>query len=141
MLLLLLALLGVGVLGGGGVLVVSPSGRLMGIPLSMLTGSPFRDFLAPGIILFGVLGLALCLLIPTLLKKTGSRFAKWPNLLSDMRWAWTGSTYIAFALISWIQLEMVFLYAVSWLHTVCLLLALLILLVALLPQVRRVYQQ
>ena len=113
----------------------------MGMPLSMLTGSPFRDFLAPGIILFGVLGLALCLLIPTLLKKTGSRFAKWPNLLSDMRWAWTGSTYIAFALISWIQLEMVFLYAVSWLHTVCLLLALLILLVALLPQVRRVYQQ
>ena len=107
----------------------------------MLTGSPFRDFLAPGIILFGVLGLALCLLIPTLLKKTGSRFAKWPNLLSDMRWAWTGSTYIVFALISWIQLEMVFLNAVSWLHTLYIVWALAILFVALLPSVRRFYKK
>lgn len=140
-LLLLLALLGVGALGGGGVPIGSPSGWLMGMPLSMLAGSPFRDFLVPGILLFGVLGLAPCLLIPALLKKPGSRFAEPLNLLRDLHWAWTGSIYVGFSLIIWIQLEMVFLHAVSWLHTVYMLLALLILAVALLPQVRRLYQK
>ena len=62
-LLALLALLGLGTLGGGGVLVVSSSGKLMGMPLSMLAGSPFQDFLVPGLVLFTVLGLAPCLLV------------------------------------------------------------------------------
>ena len=35
-LLILLAFLGVGALFGGGVLIVSPSGKLFGMPLSML---------------------------------------------------------------------------------------------------------
>ena len=34
-----------------------------------------------------------------------------------MHWAWTGTIYVAFVLIIWVQLEMVFLLAVSWLHT------------------------
>ena len=53
------------------------------------------------------------LLIPALLHKPVSQFAERLNLLGDMHWAWTGSIYVAFALILWIQLEMVFLNAVS----------------------------
>lgn len=136
-----LALLGVGALGGGGMLVVSPSGEWMGMPLSMLARSPFQDFLVPGLVLFTVLGLAPCLLVVALLKKPVSPFAEQLNLCSDMHWAWTGSIYVAFALIIWIQLEMVFLNAVSWLHTVYMFWALLILLVALLPAVRVLYKK
>ena len=141
LLLLLLGLLGLGALGGGGVLVVSPSGQLMGMPLSLLAHSPFQSFLIPGLILFTVLGVAPCLLVVALLKKPRSPLAEWLNLLGDMHWAWTGSMYVAFALIIWIQLEMVFLNAVSWLHTVYMVWALLILLVALLPQVRALYKK
>lgn len=140
-LLFLLAFLGLGALGGGGVLAVSPSGQLMGMPLSMLAGSPFHSFLIPGLLLFTVLGVAPCLLVVALLKKPKSSLAERLNLLGDMHWAWTGSIYIAFALIIWIQLEMVFLNAVSWLHTVYIFWALLILLVALLPQVRSLYKK
>jgi hypothetical protein len=140
-LLLLLALLGLGALGGGGVLALSPSGRLMGMPLAMLARSPFRDFLVPGIILFTVLGVAPCLLVIALLKKPASPFAEHLNFFGDLHWAWAGSIYVAFALIIWIQLEMVFLDAVSWLHTVYMGWALLILLVALLPQVRVLYKK
>ena len=75
------------------------------------------------------------------MKKPASRFAEQLNLFSDMHWAWTGSIYVAFALIIWIQLEMVFLNAVSWLHTVNRGLALLILLVALLPKIRTLYKK
>lgn len=140
-LLALQALLGLGALGGGGALVVSPSGKLMGMPLSMLARSPFQNFLVPGLVLFTVLGLAPCLLVGALLKKPVSQFAERLNLFCDMHWAWTGTIYVSFALVIWIQLEMIFLNAVSWLHTVYVGLALAILLVALLPKTRALYKK
>jgi len=135
----LLGFLGFGALGGGGALVISPSGHLIGMPLSLLEKSPFNNFLIPGFILFLLLGIAPCLLIFALIRKPPSVFAEKLNCYHDMHWSWTFSIYIAFLLIAWIQLEMVFLQAVSWLHTFYMLLAVAILLVALLPTVRRQY--
>ncbi|MGY3090894.1 hypothetical protein ACVWYF_003958 [Hymenobacter sp. UYAg731] len=137
----LLGLLGLGALGGGGLLVIAPTGRLLGMPVAMLAGSPFADFLVPGIVLFTVLGVAPCLLVVALLKKPQSPLAERLNCFGDMHWAWTGSIYVAFALILWIQLEMVFLNAVNWLHTVYMVWAIAILFVALLPSVRRRYKK
>jgi hypothetical protein len=127
LLITLLAFLGLGAMGGGAVLIVSPSGKLMGMPLSLLDLSPFRNHFVPGIILFFVLGIIPMLLIIALLKKAASNFAEHFNFCPDMHWAWTYTIYIAFILIFWIQIEMVLLSAVSWLHTFY---------IALLPQVR-----
>ncbi|MBC8085347.1 MAG: hypothetical protein H7Z21_19285 [Hymenobacter sp.] len=135
----LLGFLGVGALGGGGALTVSPSGRLLGMPLVLLAHSPFSDFLVPGLILFTVLGVAPCLLAVALLKKPASPLAERLNFCPDMHWAWTGSLYVAFTLIVWLQVEMMFLNAVSWLHTFYMWLALAILGVALLPKIRAEY--
>ncbi len=140
-LLTLLAFLGIGALFGGGVFIVSPSGKLFGMPLSMLDKSPFTNFLIPGIILFVVLGLVPCGLVFALLKKPVSAIAERVNFFPDMHWAWTGSIYVAFALIIWIQTQMIFLQAVNWLHTVYMFLALAILFVALLPTVRSGYKR
>ncbi len=54
---LLLAFLGIGALGGGAALVAAPDGSIMHMPVSILDGSPFPDFLAPGLILGGLFGL------------------------------------------------------------------------------------
>ncbi|MEP7377850.1 MAG: hypothetical protein ABI675_30905, partial [Chitinophagaceae bacterium] len=113
----LLAFLGLGAIGGGGVLIISPGGEWIGMPLSMLKHSPFKSFLLPGIILFSMLGIAPLLLIIALLKKPASGFAGRFNFFSDMHWSWTYSIYVAFVLIFWIQIQMAFLSAVSWLHT------------------------
>jgi hypothetical protein len=43
----LLAFLGVGAIFGGGALIISPSGELPGMPLSMIKDSPFPNFLIP----------------------------------------------------------------------------------------------
>jgi hypothetical protein len=51
------AFIGLGAAVSGALMVASPDGRMMGMPLAMLDGSPFHDFLAPGIILCLVLGL------------------------------------------------------------------------------------
>ncbi|MEO5945053.1 MAG: hypothetical protein ABIP30_00600 [Ferruginibacter sp.] len=137
----LLAFLSLGAIGGGAILIISPSGKLIGMPLSMLNLSPFNNFLIPGIILFLVLGIIPMLLIMALLKKPISKLAEQFNFFNDMHWAWTYSIYIAFILIFWIQIEMVLLNAVSWLHTFYMLLAVVIIFVALLPQVRNLYKR
>jgi len=130
-----------GAIGGGGALIISPSGKLLGMPLSMLEESPFNSFFVPGIILFSVLGFIPLCLIFALLKKPESKFAENINFFKDMHWAWTYSIYIAFVLIFWIQIQMVFLSTVYWLHTFYMFFAVLIIFVALLPQVRNLYKK
>ena len=49
-------LIGVGALASGALMVAAPDGRLMQLPLDMLKGSPFQNFLIPGIILLLVHG-------------------------------------------------------------------------------------
>ncbi|MEP7265024.1 MAG: hypothetical protein ABI772_11030 [Bacteroidota bacterium] len=137
----LLIFLGLGAIGGGGVLIISPNGKLIGMPLSMLKDSPFNNFLVPGIILFMLLGVAPLLLTFALLKKPKSKLAERINFFNDMHWSWSFSIYIGFILISWIQIQMVFLSAVSWLHTFYMFLAVVILFLALLPQIRNQYRK
>lgn len=137
----LLGFLGVGALGGGGILLISPSGKLMGMPLSMLDHSPFSSFLVPAIILFLVLGVAPLVLIVALWNKPASKFAEQLNYITDMHWSWTFSIYLAFALIIWIQMQLVFLQAVHWLHTVYMFYAIVMIICALLPGVRKLYKR
>jgi len=48
--------IGLGAFVCGILMIIKPDGSLMKMPLSMLNGSPFRDFLVPGIILFTING-------------------------------------------------------------------------------------
>ncbi len=141
-LIVLLAFLGLGAIGGGGALIVSPSGKLIGgLPLSILKDSPFPDFLIPGIILFFILGVTPGILVYALIKKPANRFAERLNIFTDMYWAWTFTIYVAFALIIWIQVETIVIQGVSWLQTFYMLYSIPIILVALLPEVRAFYKK
>lgn len=138
----LLAFLGLSAIGGGGALIISPTGKLLGgLPLLILERSPFNDFLVPGIILFVVLGIIPSLLVFALLKKPTSVFAERFNFFKDMYWAWTFSIYVAFALIIWIQVETIYIQGVGWLQTFYILYAIPLIIVALLPQVRNLYKK
>lgn len=110
-------------------------------PLSMLEQSPFSSFLIPGIILFTGLGIVPICIIFALIKKATSKFAEKINFFHDIHWAWTFSIYVAFALIIWIQVEMIFLHGVHWSHSFYMGIGLAIIFVALLPQVRNLYQK
>ena len=50
------AVVGLGALPCGMLLMVFPKGTMLNMPLSMLMGSPFVDFFLPGLILFVVIG-------------------------------------------------------------------------------------
>lgn len=138
-LLILLGLLGLGAIFGGGSMIVSPNGAMLHIPLSLLDHSPFRTFLVPGLILFFVLGLLPCSLVFALIVKPDFPIAERLNAYSDMHWSWTFTIYVAFALIIWIQVEMAFLRAVHWSHTLYMFWVVMIIAIALLPAIRHMY--
>jgi len=52
----LLAFIGGSACLGGGLLIVDPSGLLLGLPTSTLQTTPFENYLIPGILLFVLLG-------------------------------------------------------------------------------------
>lgn len=52
----LLGYLGIRALLGGGQFIVAPSGAIVGLSPAVLSGTPFRDFLLPGLFLFVGLG-------------------------------------------------------------------------------------
>jgi len=140
--LIVLGFLALGAIGGGTVLIISPTGELMGIPLSEFKNIPFDSYLIPGIILFSVLGVIPLLLIIALLKKPESKIAEHVNIFKDMHWSWTFSIYIAFILIGWIHIQLIFLQGVvHWLQTFYMFYAILILIIALLPQMRYLYKK
>lgn len=134
----LLLFLGGSAVCGGGALIISPSGRLLGrLPLSILKNSPFSNFLVPGIILFLVLGIFPIVTIWALIKKPIVPFAEYFNLFKDMHWSWSYSIYCAFAVIIWIQVETYFIQGVGWLQ---MLYSIPMLIVALLPSIRNRYK-
>ena len=141
MLVFLLGFLGLGAFGGGGVFILSPGGEMMGMPLSAIGSSPFTSFLIPGILLFTILGVVPLVLVYALIKKPKWWLPEFFNFFNDMYWAWTYSIYVGFALIIWIQTEMIAMKMVHWSHTLYMGIALAILFVAMLPQVRMLYKK
>jgi hypothetical protein len=75
-LLALLVVQGLGGLGGGISLMAGPHGEIMHMPVSYLQGSPFPDYLIPGLLLALVLGvLPLVAFVGLLRRRTWAWFA------------------------------------------------------------------
>ena len=140
--LIVLGFLALGAIGGGIVLIISPDGDLLGLPLSEFKNIPFTSYLIPGIILFSILGVIPSLLIIALIKKPESKIAEQINIFNDMHWSWTFSIYIAFTLIGWVHIELIFQQGeVHWLQTFYMFYGISIIVVALLPQMRYLYKR
>lgn len=138
-LVLLLVFLAVSALGGGSVLIIRPDGSLIGMPLSLLEHSPFPDFLIPGLFLFFVLGVFPLLVGLALLRKPRLPFCEKINPLRDYHWAWSFAFYVGIILILWIDFEVMFIRAVHLLHLIYSLMGVTIVVVAMLPAIRRYY--
>src|ERR1700682_5322264 len=85
--------LGLGALFGGGALILGPDGHLLGMPTTLLAGSPFPSYLVPGIVLFTLVGLAP--LLAAALTVRGQAFAPFAAIA------------VGLTLIGWVCVEMV----------------------------------
>jgi uncharacterized membrane protein len=94
--------IGLGALGGGFLLVKDPSGSTLGVPLSFLEGSPFRDFLIPGIFLLTVNGIGS--MIGAALTFTRRRYAQELAIV------------LGAILVLWIVIQVIIIRSFSWMH-------------------------
>ena len=130
---LLLILLAVDAIVGGVLLIADPAGGLLGMPVSLLEGSPFRDYLVPGLILFGLLGVVPLAVVAGVWFRP--RWAYVQRL--GMHGEWLAAIGGGAALIVWILVQMTILR--FFLQPVLLALGVAIMGVGLLPAVRRHY--
>lgn len=96
------AFIGLGALGGGFMLVRDPSGSALELPMSLLEGSPFSDFLIPGIFLLAVNGIGS--LIGAGLSFTRRRYAQEIAII------------LGAILVAWIVIQVVIIRSFHWLH-------------------------
>lgn len=134
------AFLGIGALCGGASLVIDPSGALIGMPLSMIEGSPFPNYLIPGVILFCVLGVVPTIISSGLIRQWDWELAEKLNLFQDKHWSWSFSLYSGFALVIWITVQVYTINAFSTVHFIYLMLGLVIQAVTLLPRMQEKYR-
>ncbi|WP_148860804.1 hypothetical protein [Natronococcus pandeyae] len=118
-----LLFLGISAIGGGGQFLLNPTGDIIGMPVDVLAGSPFTDFLLPGMILFTALGLFPLVVLY--------------GLYTERRWAWPAAIMVGIALIVWIVVQGLIVGFGHWLQWLYLSLGFVLILLALLPSVRQ----
>ena len=96
------AFIGLGALGGGFMLVRDPSGSALELPISLLEGTPFPDFLIPGIFLLAVNGVGSMI-------GAGLSFTR-------RRYAQEIAIVLGAILIAWIVIQVVIISSFHWLH-------------------------
>ena len=140
LLIFLLGFLSLSAIVGGVMLILSPQGSGIEMPVELLDNSPFKNFLVPGIILLVTFGLIPIYIIYALIKKPESRFMQKLNLLYDHHFAWTFAVYIGFGQIIWINVQTLIMNSVVIIHTFYSSLGILIVCIALLPEIRGRYK-
>lgn len=96
------AFIGLGALGGGFMLVRDPSGNALELPMSLLEGSPFPDFLIPGLFLLAVNGVGSMI-------GAGLSFTR-------RRYAQEIAIVLGAILVAWIVIQVVIISSFHWLH-------------------------
>lgn len=126
-------------LAGGAVLVIDPSGGLMGMPLSVLRHGPFEDFLVPGMVLLLVLGVLPAIVALGLWTRPRWRTAEPLERAFGEHWSWIGAGVVGVGLLIWLAVEL-WVVGPSSLLVVYAAVGLAIVALALTPGTRRFYR-
>ena len=115
-----------GIIGGVG-LLADPTGAALQIPIQWLEGSPFTDYLIPGLVLLLVLGVFPLIVV----------YGLWTRRY----WAWPAALGVGVALVVWIGVEVLVIgyHTQPPLQLIYGSLGVVLLGIALLPPVRRYY--
>ena len=100
-----------------GLLMLSdPEGGILNLSPALLEGTPFNDFLIPGILLTTIVGFVNLLAVFYNLQRQTNRY----------NWSLAGGLMIS----GWIVIQMILIHAIHWLHFIYLGIGLLIILIA-----------
>lgn len=129
----MLAVLAVGALYGGTLLVSDPTGAALQLPHEFIRDTPFGSYLIPGVVLLATLGLGSMVVIPGLLAR-GAR-----GVMFGYRWPWIGALGVAIAFVIWMTVQIAVIGYQGRIQGIYAVYAILMLRVVLLPSVRAAY--
>lgn len=136
LLIVLQFLLGIGAFFSGLLMMISPNGGIMHMPLSFIESSPFRNFFIPGLILCLFVGVYPLGVTYSLWKRPDWRWPEAINPFKSYHWSWAGSLAAAAIVVIWLSVELIWV-PYSILHAIYYVWAGAILLLTLLPSVRK----
>ncbi len=105
LLVVLMLFLGIGALISGPMLFGAPDGHLVGWTPEMLEGTPFPNFVIPGIILFLFVGVYQVFVGSSLLRLPAWRWPDAINPYKQYHWAWSASWAMGIILLIWVITE------------------------------------
>ncbi len=115
--------------------MIKPDGSFIQMPLTLIQGSPFPNFLIPGLVMLLFLGIYPTLIAYGVWKKPAWH---WPNLFNPSKtyhWSWAGSLADGVVLFIWLTVELIWVeYFI--LHTIYYVWSGLLILLTLLPAAR-----
>jgi hypothetical protein len=100
----------------GMVMMGNPDGAIMNLPLSLLEGTPFKNYFVPGLFLMVLVGLVNMVAVVTNMRRSNSRY----------NWAIAGG----FMICGWIMAQVVLIRTLHWLHFVYFITGMLVILIA-----------
>lgn len=138
---LLLLVLGVNALAGGGLFLLDVSGAKLGAQLEWLEGTPFTDYLIPGLFLFGVIGVGSFVVLAALWLRPN--IALLVNLTRATRehWAWSAALLLGVIVILWILIQYLLIQMFHPMQVMIGAIGLLIAALDVLPVTRRYYAE
>ena len=136
-LIVLLFFLGIGGIISGALLFLAPDGHLVGFNSSMLQGSPFSNYLIPGIILFLFVGVYQLFVGFSVLRHPAWRWPEKINPNKGYHWAWAASWAAGVIMLIWIAVETALLGYISGLQPIIAVWGIALIVLAMLPGVRR----
>lgn len=129
-----------GLTGGIG-LTFSPSGESIQMPISLLDKTPFNNFLIPGLFLLTVLGVLPAVLGYALIAEPKWKLPDKLNIYNNFHYLWSFSLYLGLILVSWIIIQVYLIGGGHIFQLIYGLLGVLILLIALSPQIMKYYSR
>ena len=128
-----------GAIPSGCSMIVDPTGKLMGLPITLLAQSPFSDFLIPGLFLGVVLGLFPLVIAYGLITKKEFPVLQRIYVHKKYHWALSSSYYLGIVLVLWIGAQLYFRMGFHILHFVYAILGVLIITFSRLPENKAYY--
>ena len=141
LLIILLVFIGVGAVISGTLLFITTDGHLLEWTTEQLTGTPFSNYLIPGLILFILLGLFPLFVGYGLLKRPNWNWPETINPIRKQHWAWTASWAAGVIMLIWIVFETALLGIISFLQPVIAVYGIIIIILTLIPGVKRYFRK
>jgi len=138
LLMILMLFQAISALSGGAALLLDPSGDILQLPVSLFEGTPFSDFFWPALILFGFLGVFPVIIAYALWARPTWRLVEPIERRIGEHWAWISAVIVSVALLIWCTVEL-WMIGYAFLQVLYAVVGLAMLVLALLPAVRRYY--